>query len=236
MEVLHRKDDAATNSGSYDCGICGLNFKSRNSRNHHVRRSHGARKQSPSCQYCGKTSMRGDNLVRHERTCDGNLDIIVGRGISQRFFDESLQIDHTMRLTKTAHEGNFKEFTKNLFAKKNFFDQLRSCIIYDCRGILKTEKRNLKFSICVRVKFHKAANEAILTEPPIFFQTRAVSTCDPAKIEKNLAKSYEELVERINSFQSNGSGWTINTIESVTIKVSLMTLIFFLCFHIDFSP
>ena len=40
-------------------------------------------------------------------------------------------------------------------------------------------------------------------------------------IEKNLVKSYEDLVERINAFQSNGPGCTIYSLESVFTFFSL---------------
>ena len=148
----------------YECRICGKSYVSINSRNKHEKRTHGE-KESHMCRFCGKTFTREDNHMRHQKICDENPDIVIGRGISQRFYDETLQVDDTMRLMKKVHEGNYREFTKNLFPKKNFYAQLRSCIIYDCREILKTEQLNLKFSIC-----------AILTEPPIFFK---LAQCQP---------------------------------------------------------
>ena len=55
--------------------------------------------------------------------------------------------------------------------------------------------------------------------PPIHLKTEPIATTQSRPIEEALEQSYQDLVEKIDSFTRNGSGWVLKAILNVDIRV-----------------
>ena len=113
----------------------------------------------------------------------------------------------------TAHDDNYSLYRKSINSnKKNILKQLHHAIINDCRGIVQRERDNIKFYIVGSFVFEKASRSGVLTDPPIYLKTEPISTTA-------LEESYQDLLEQIDSFTKNGSGFVLKAILNVDVRI-----------------
>ena len=62
-------------------------------------------------------------------------------------------------------------------------------------------KRHMEESV-----FEEASRSGVFTDPPIHLKTEPIATTQSRPIKEALEQSYQDLVEKIDSFTRNGSG------------------------------
>ena len=205
----------------YTCSdaTCSKEFNSKSGRDKHIKRIH--RRELVACKHgCGRTYVnRCPNLRHHEQTCDQNPDAArIGQGIRQQFHQATS--DQTMRLVRTAHGDNFSIYRKSINSGNNIYGQLRHAIMNDCRGVIRNQRDNVKFYVTGKFIFEKASRPGVETDPPIYFQSNPIATTRTRPIQEALESTYQNLLEKINIFIKNGSGWALKAVHDVDIRVA----------------
>ena len=105
-----------------------------------------------------------------------------------------------MRLVRSSMQANLRLYRRQLNATQNIFDQLRHVIMHDVRGIIRRERKNVKFYVTGEFVFQKGARPDVITNPPVFFNTDPQTTISSQLIEDKLQAIYNDLDKQINDF------------------------------------
>ena len=105
-----------------------------------------------------------------------------------------------MRLVRSSMQANLRLYRRQLNATQNIFDQLRHVIMHDVRGIIRRERKNVKFYVTGEFIFQKGARPDVITNPPVFFNTDPQTTISSQSIEDKLQAIYNDLDKQINDF------------------------------------
>ena len=125
-----------------------------------------------------------------------------------------------MRLLRSSMQDNFRIYRKMLHAKKKIFEQIRDVIMHDVRGVIRSERQNVKFLVTGEFIFQKAARLDIITNPLIFFNTDPKSTVNSRSIDDKLNAIHNDLVNQINDFLLSGSNWILKEVVHIDLKVT----------------
>ena len=105
-----------------------------------------------------------------------------------------------MRLVRSSMQANLRLYRRTLNANENIFEQLRHVIMNDVRGVIRRERKNVKFYVTGEFIFQKGARPEIITDPPIFFNTDPKTTISSRLIEDELQATFNDLEKQINTF------------------------------------
>ena len=131
----------------YPCSKCTKTFCTRSGRSKHVRRVHENTSRHSCRHNCGKSYTSAENCRFHERTCEKNPHMIPrGAGVPQQHHTPRGS-QHTMRLMRSSVENNFRHYRRSLNTTANIFAQLRHVVLHDVRGIVRRERKNIKFYV-----------------------------------------------------------------------------------------
>ena len=78
---------------------------------------------------------------------------------------------------------------------------------------------NIKYYITCKFIFGKVNRPGVYTDPPIYLSTEPIATTRSRPVEDILRQKYEELVEKIETFVQNGSGWILKEILDVDLRI-----------------
>ena len=76
-----------------------------------------------------------------------------------------------------------------------------------------------KLSFNLRLLFHQATDETILTEPAVDINTSTKELFAADDLEDLLSLAFEELQKRIDKFESKGSGWAIHKLLQLNVHI-----------------
>ena len=125
----------------------------------------------------------------------------IGRGVPQQHYENAPRgSDRAMRLVRSSMQANLRLYRRQLKVQENIFDQLRHVIMHDVRGIIRRERKNVKFYITGEFIFQKGSRPDVITDPPVFFNTDPQSTIASRSIEDKLQAIYDDLEKQINAF------------------------------------
>ena len=75
------------------------------------------------------------------------------------------------------------------------------------------QTRRLKFTISIHVVFEKASNPEIKTIPPVVLTTEPTTVYLATDIDDSLQDTADELLDLIEVYERNGSGWVIDHLD-----------------------
>ena len=105
-----------------------------------------------------------------------------------------------MRLVRSSMQANLRLYRRSLNATENIFDRIRDVIMHDVRGVIRRERKNVKFYVTRQFIFQKGARPNVITDPPVFFNTDPHATISSRAIEDKLQATYGDLEKQINAF------------------------------------
>ena len=130
-----------------------------------------------------------------------DLSVPIGGGVPQQHYEHTPRgSDKAMRLVRSSMQENLRLYRRNLNATENIFDQIRHTIMNDVRGIIRRERKNVKFYVTGECIFEKGARPEVITDPPVFFNTDPYSTMESGSIEEKLKETYDDLEKQIDKF------------------------------------
>ena len=131
-----------------------------------------------------------------------DFSVPIGEGIPQQHFQNVPRgSDKTMRLVRSSMEANLRLYRRTLYATENIFDRIRHVIMHDVRGVIRRERKNVKFYVSGQFIFQKATRPDVITDPPVFFNTDPHTTISSRAIEDKLQATYADLEKQINAFK-----------------------------------
>ena len=84
--------------------------------------------------------------------------------------------------------------------------------------IKKKEGSMFKWYLTLELTFKKLANPYIITDPPVYFHTTPILLYMGDLLEQ-LQKQIENLLEKIDKYEQNGSGWAVHQLISITLSL-----------------
>ncbi len=130
-----------------------------------------------------------------------DFSIPIGEGIPQQHYRNTPRgSDKTMRLVRSLVQANLHLYRRSLNATENIFDRLRHIIMHDVRGVIRRERKNVKFYVTGEFIFQKGACPDVITDPPVYFNTDPQATTSSRSIEDKLQATYADLEKQINAF------------------------------------
>ena len=173
-----------------------------------------------TCRFCGKEFSRRSNCSLHENTCDENpLEIprstaVLQTGGGSDKFDLSAS-----SLGGAARE--YKMYFKDETASEWLVD-LHDAMTKDTLDFLKDIKNKegplFKWYLTLEMTFHKLANPYIITDLPVYFHTRPILLY-MGDLLKDLQSQLKSLLEKIDKYEQNGSGWAVQQLISITVSL-----------------
>ena len=161
-----------------------------------------------------------DGQIVHENTCDENpLEIprstaVLQTGGGSDKFDLSAS-----SLGGAARE--YKMYFKDEPASEWLVD-LHDAMTKDTLDFLKDIKNKegplFKWYLTLEMTFHKLANPYIITDPPVYFHTRPILLY-MGDLLKDLQNQLKSLLEKIDKYEQNGSGWAVQQLISITVSL-----------------
>ena len=72
--------------------------------------------------------------------------------------------------------------------------------MHDVRGVIRRERKSVKFYVTGQFMFQKGARPDVITDPPVYFNTDPHTTISSRSIEDKLEATYGDLEKQINAF------------------------------------
>ena len=82
----------------------------------------------------------------------------------------------------------------------------------------QSEKLALKFTMALHVVFIQSTEPDLKTDPAVVFNTDPFDVCSDTNIAECLTEVYIQLLNDIDIYERNGSGWVLNTLETLDLS------------------
>ena len=176
-----------------------------------------------SCKYCKKNFSRRVNCGYHELHCKlgkpGDFtyrhDFQFGAGNEKNGDFE--EIDQGL--------GNvFVIYRKKLTQDSNM-DKLQSAF-QDAITVLQKEvavRLGIKWYFALKMTFRKAIDDDVVTDPPVVLNTDPIMGLIGNNYENDLDKAFQNILQQIDNFETNGSGWITDKFLTLDLKVVTYT-------------
>ena len=193
------------------------------------------------CTFCSKVLSTKANKNYHERICRRPEDDRVNESNSKkRRLNEytSVQIGgndankhpeswENPKLIKSALNQAASIYRKEFDQenRKNLHDRLQA-VIRSFKPTIEmlytqSKQKGMKYYFTLKVIFHQAKNETILTDPPVSFRSEVFTKLHKDSFEKNIQKCLTFLTNNIENFEKNGSGWIIDSFIALDLGMIL---------------
>ena len=81
------------------------------------------------------------------------------------------------------------------------------------------QHHSLKFNLSLHVIFEKAIDPEIKTDPPVILNTEPLAIYSSDNIAKELKKAEKQIVNFIDAYERNGSGWVLSDILKLDLHL-----------------
>ena len=166
-----------------------------------------------TCKLCHKIFNRVDNFEKHQRTCE--------------FRKTGKRPAPANDSSKVSYRGGALDDALSMYSidmlsvdQTDILKTLREYIL-SLRAKLDEaleEKRAIKYTVSIHVLFHQSIDKDFLTEPPIVLRapTRELLRSSPTT---GLEDTFANLLQQIDEFQDQGSGWVLNSILRLDLDI-----------------
>ena len=177
------------------------------------------------CKFCRKTFTRKDNRNYHEKHCESNRGgergeqtnsnqshnpetsrNQVGEGeANDSEMSESVMISSFLNSASTLYRVQFGKNEINApVALKESLGKLKQ--------VIRSHVNPVKYYFSLSIVFQKFSDENQLTDPPVVFRSSVFRCLASTDINKNIDSALEQIIQQIEDYEKNGSGWVIHHI------------------------
>lgn len=206
------------------CHLCYKRFSSKVALTRHINQYHSVHKRY-KCRFCQKDFLRENNKFLHERNCERRPDYLsepteatesTTQAGGSRTVDESEPPTLTQSTLKHTAEKYQKKFNRenksNLYMRFNHAVREFKDILSD-----KTKSKAIKWYLSLGVEFCSATNPSKMTDPPVIFRSQTFASLDENDLEELLITAYDQIIDDIENFQRNGSGWILDNLVTLDL-------------------
>ena len=126
-----------------------------------------------------------------------------------------------IEMTKKAMEGYTKSFDVNIKNEKDPLKQLentRKAIENKLKKLL-IEENGFKFDETLKVTFETETNKEGTTIKTAYFKSKASKIINEKELDEELQLSKQQIMNIIEQWISEGSGWTIESVDNHYINI-----------------
>ena len=106
--------------------------------------------------------------------------------------------------------------------KKNVQQQLKG-VIHTMRAVTKGQTRAnaeaFKWYLSLNINFCKSTSSGVNTDLAVTFHSEAFKSIDTHEFNYLFHVEYKQIVQQIDKFQRNGSGWILNHLEHLDVGI-----------------
>ena len=203
---------------SFPCKDCKLIFYREKNLKKHMR-SHG----SP-CNYCGKVIKRAQNMTFHQGTCEKNPYRYVASGsgtAATATTAVTIINDRNFELLQSAFNNTMVVYRKKLI-QQDTIDDLKYVFDKELHQLLRREackRLHFKWYVALKVVFRKTSDSRVITDPPVCFRTDPRVGLISTDYQINLLHAYNDVIEQIDTYERNGSGWVLDHLVELDINI-----------------
>ena len=84
-------------------------------------------------------------------------------------------------------------------------------------------QHGIKWYFALTLTFRKAAFLDVITDPPVVLHTEPKMGLMGTNYEQELSKALEEMMEKIDTFERNGSGWIVDKFLQLDLNIATYT-------------
>ena len=204
----------------HQCEQCNKVFTREHDLKLHVRVVHDKVKNH-ECEICSKKFARKQNMKLHYKTCYPTK--VIGLPTLEKVRRTDLPFKPILR--KSALHGNIADWTIEypvgmidpLASMRDGVKAMKATIFEH----LYMHTHQLKFYFAAYIVFVKAADPNVFTVPPVVLQTDPVRVffADLFCLDEIFEKDIKQLMEKIDTFEKNGSGWVIDHLVRLDTKI-----------------
>ena len=201
-------------TNNYRCSMCLKFFKTIDSFTSHIRKCDKFRKNI-HCTFCDQIFDKKSTLIRHLMRCSYNV------GFSRKSRLPSLKKSSKFMLSKVAFKAFLQQY--ELFSEKQFKDAVEFFTFYksDIKELIEKilEKlSSIKIQFCLSVSFAKET-EGIETYTIGYFCSENYVFNNLLSFESKYSNLISFMENEIQEFTDRGSGWYINDIDRLDIRI-----------------
>ena len=176
-----------------------------------------------SCKYCKKNFSRSVNCRYHELHCKPRKpDDVTYRHHVQ--FGRGHERNGDFEEIEQGFDHLFVTYRKKLTHDNNI-DQLQSAF-KDALTVLQKEvavRFGMKWYFALKLNFRKAVDADVVTDPPVVLQTDPMTGLPGNNYENELEQVFQGILQQIDDFESNGSGWLAHEFLTLDLKIATYT-------------
>ncbi len=208
----HSHDDA----NKLSCPNCYSNFKHQRSLTRHIRD-----KTCLRCQLCKKTFENKDLLEQHRDTHFETINKFQHQNSKEGDIDENDE--------PTVERTGFEEKLHEIIYKVSGYRDPYKCFQrYKTRlkrALLKSLKNSsIKFFVTMKVQMFKKGADGSREYDVVGFYGGTYHCLTGAEVEHYLNQTSQMLNSNFETFSTNGSGWILERVEKITLKVAKRNL------------
>ena len=220
------------------CQVCKKEFTLKKNLRQHVRTVH-EKKKMHECRICEKTFARKNHKDLHLRVCSrrvggGTGAAACGGGDGRVLMTpEREEKDKKTKilkffptLRKSAFGGCFADWIINIPEDYRCIDLeiLLSASTLAMKHILEKhlqeQTKRLKFTMTVHVVFEQSTDHTVKTNPPVVLNSEPYTVYMVTDLNKILDIIHDRLLEMIEKFEENGSGWVIDYVNRLDTNIT----------------
>ena len=209
------------------CGQCHRIFFSDSTLKKHIKQVHEKTAKEFKCIQCNKVFGRSNNLLQHQRICKQPSGSGIGQKrpsttmMSRKPAAKNVKVDSTITKLRSAFNGAALSWRINFQDNDDVISQLKEGI-FAMEGKLSDyqhERMALKFTMAVHVVFEQSSNPSIITEPDVCLVSEPFEVYSDTNIKNQLMNAYKQLLNYMDIFEKNGSGWVLSHLKALDTSV-----------------
>ena len=84
-------------------------------------------------------------------------------------------------------------------------------------SVITNNNTNIKYYFSLSMVFQKFTDANQLTDPPVVFRTKVYLSLAGSDLESNVTSAHDQIIEKIENYQNNGSGWVFNQLNHLDV-------------------
>ena len=186
----------------YACGMCGITFTRRHSRDVHVSRKHGTTIRHYECAICGNVFQSVSNLRAHRDT--------------HQFNSEYVRIDTHFNQSCITYEKIYEHGVASIQTSLSAdIDAISNLLSFEAKM-----KKYIKYSIITYCEFIKLDGDEVENANIIIMRAPTASLIQNGSPLKDIKRGERIIIQRVEDFINNGSNYILNAVIKTRVEVA----------------
>jgi len=196
----------------FNCNECDRQFLSADERNKHAE-THSMIKPY-NCSHCKKSFAKSDHKRLHEHQC---LSYKPSTWSKIQREEDDTYLTLTNSALKSVAKTYELEFATSEDDMLDRFQQSLVAVYHHLKAM--RHEANFKYYISLKCSFYKPVEPDVVTDPPVVFNSETIKLLPSSDIREEIEVVYLNIIHQIETFQENGSGWSLKNLISLQLNM-----------------